>query len=61
MSNDPLSLPQMLAESPAEADDADYEAIYAEITATERGRRFLIEYLSGIPRRSPVMSPRWRR
>lgn len=44
MSNDPLPLPKMSASSPDEAADADYEAIYAELAATERGRRFLTEY-----------------
>jgi len=46
MSSDPLPLLKILAEPPDEADDADYEAIYAEVATTERGRRFLIEYAS---------------
>ena len=50
MSSDPLPLPKILAEPPDEADDADYEAIYAEVATTERGRRFLIEYTSRNPR-----------
>ncbi len=40
MPNDPLHFDN-LAGPP---NDADYQAAYAEITATERGRRFLIEY-----------------
>jgi hypothetical protein len=41
MSNDPLPSSDDLAESP---DDADYDALHAEIAATERGRNFLREY-----------------
>jgi hypothetical protein len=41
MPNDPLHLSDDLAGPP---NDADYAAAYAEIMATERGRRFLIEY-----------------
>ena len=41
MPNDPLALPQILAELP---DEAGYDAVHAAIMATERGRRFLTEY-----------------
>jgi hypothetical protein len=41
MSNDRLPLPDIFAEPP---NDADYQAFYAELTATERGRNFLTEY-----------------
>ncbi len=41
MSTNPLHLSDILAGPP---NDADYEAIYAEIVTTERGRRFLTEY-----------------
>ncbi len=41
MSTDPLLLSDILAGPP---NDADYEAVYAQIMATERGRRFLTEY-----------------
>jgi hypothetical protein len=41
MSNDPLPSPEI---SVARTTDADYEAIYAELMATERGRAFLREY-----------------
>jgi hypothetical protein len=43
MSNNPLPLRDILATPTTEA---DYEAIYAEIMATERGRGFLREYAS---------------
>ena len=38
MANDPLSVSDVLTESPNEA---DYQAVYAELMATERGRNFL--------------------
>jgi hypothetical protein len=41
MPNDPLALPQILAELP---DEAGYDAVHAALMATERGRRFLTEY-----------------
>jgi hypothetical protein len=41
MPNDPLALPQILAELP---DEAGYDAVHDAIMATERGRRFLTEY-----------------
>jgi hypothetical protein len=41
MPNDPLALPQILAELP---DEAGYDAVHAALMATERGRRFLAEY-----------------
>ena len=41
MSNDPQPLPDILTAPPQ---DAEYEAVYAEIMATERGRGFLMEY-----------------
>ena len=41
MSNDALSLADGLTRPPAEA---DYDAVYRALTATERGRRFLREY-----------------
>jgi hypothetical protein len=41
MSTNPLLLSDVLAGPP---NDADYEAVYAQIMATERGRRFLTEY-----------------
>jgi len=41
MPNDSLHMSDNLAGPP---NDADYAAAYAEIMATERGRRFLIEY-----------------
>jgi hypothetical protein len=43
MSNDPLPLPDRVTGPTAQA---DYEAIYTEIMATERGRNFLREYAS---------------
>jgi hypothetical protein len=39
MANDPH-----LSKNTVPPNDADYEAAHAEIMATERGRRFLIEY-----------------
>jgi hypothetical protein len=41
MPHEPLALPDLLAGLP---DEADYEAVYAAVMATERGRRFLAEY-----------------
>jgi hypothetical protein len=41
MPNDPLALPQILAELP---DEAGYDAVHGALMATERGRRFLTEY-----------------
>jgi len=41
MPSDHLPLPDFLAATP---NDADYEAVYAEVMATERGRSFLAEY-----------------
>src|SRR5271169_1910226 len=41
MPNDPLALPQILAELP---DEAGYDAVHAALMATEHGRRFLTEY-----------------
>jgi hypothetical protein len=41
MPNDPLALPQILAELP---DEAGYDAVHAALMATERGRRFLSEF-----------------
>jgi hypothetical protein len=41
MPNDPLALPQILAELP---DEAGYDAVHAALMATERGRRFLTEF-----------------
>jgi hypothetical protein len=41
MPNEPLALPDILAGLP---DEADYDAVYAAVMATERGRRFLTEY-----------------
>jgi hypothetical protein len=41
MSNEPLVLSQILAGLP---DEADYDAVYAALMATDRGRRFLTEY-----------------
>jgi hypothetical protein len=41
MPSDPLPLPDILAAQPS---DADYEAVYTEVMATDRGRRFLAEY-----------------
>lgn len=43
MSNDPLSLSQIRSGVP---NAADYDAVYAAIVATERGRWFLTEYAS---------------
>ena len=43
MANDPLALPGIGAELPQEA---EYDAVYAAVTATERGRRFLSEFAS---------------
>lgn len=43
MSNDPLPVSDILVEPP---NDADYDAIYAQIMATERGRGFLTKYAS---------------
>ena len=43
MASDLLSLPDVLGESPSEA---DYQAVHAELMATERGRNFLTEYAS---------------
>jgi hypothetical protein len=61
MANDPLPLPDMAAEPPTDnaqgaddlhgaheahdAHDAEYETIFAEIAATERGRWFLSEHI----------------
>jgi len=61
MANDPLPLPDMAAEPPTDnaqgahdlrgahealdAQGAEYEAICAEIAATERGRWFLSEHV----------------
>jgi hypothetical protein len=41
MPNGPLALSDILSGLP---DDADYEAVYAAVMASERGRRFLAEY-----------------
>lgn len=41
LSSDPLPSPDQTA---APRNDAEYEAVYAEIMATERGRSFLAEY-----------------
>lgn len=41
MPSDPLPLPDILA---TPSNEADYEAVHAEVMATERGRRFLAEY-----------------
>jgi hypothetical protein len=41
MSSEPLARPEIAAEAPI---DMDYEAVYAAVTATERGRWFLAEY-----------------
>jgi len=41
MSDDPLPLTKILAGSP---ENADYDALFAEIMATERGRWFVAEY-----------------
>lgn len=41
MAQEPLGLPDLLAGLP---DEADYEAVYAAVIASERGRRFLTEY-----------------
>jgi hypothetical protein len=41
MAQEPLGLPDLLAGLP---DEADYEAVYAAVMASERGRRFLTEY-----------------
>jgi hypothetical protein len=41
MSNDPLALSAVMAGPPHEA---EYDAVYAAVTATERGRWFLAEY-----------------
>jgi hypothetical protein len=41
MPNESLALPDILAGLPNEA---DYDAVYAAVMATERGRRFLTEY-----------------
>jgi hypothetical protein len=41
MASDLSSLPNVLGESPSEA---DYQAVHAELMATERGRNFLTEY-----------------
>jgi hypothetical protein len=43
MPNEPLALPDILAELP---DAADYDAVCAALMATERGRWFLTEYAS---------------
>jgi hypothetical protein len=43
MPNEPLALPDILAALP---DEADYEAVYAAVMASERGRGFLTEYAS---------------
>jgi hypothetical protein len=43
MSSDPLPVPESSA-TPRE--DADYEAVYAVLTATARGRKFLTEYVA---------------
>jgi hypothetical protein len=43
MSSDPLPAADILTQSP---NDPDYEAFYAEVVATERGRSFLAEYAS---------------
>ncbi len=43
MANDPLSVSDVLTESPNEA---DYQAVYAELMATERGRNFLAAHNS---------------
>jgi hypothetical protein len=40
MANDSVLLPDVLSASPSEA---DYQAVYAELMATERGRNFLAE------------------
>src|SRR5271156_5303530 len=41
MSNDPLALSGLGAGLPPEA---EYDAVYAAVAATERGRQFLTEY-----------------
>src|SRR5208282_1583904 len=41
MSNDPLALAGITAGLPQ---DAEYDAVYVAVTATERGRWFLTEY-----------------
>ena len=41
MSNDPLASPALPAGPPHET---EYDAVYATVTATERGRWFLTEY-----------------
>ncbi len=46
MANDPLSLSDVMSESPSEA---DYQAVYVELTATERGRNFLAVHNSRHP------------
>ena len=43
MSNDPLALSGIAAGLPQEA---EYDAVYAAVTATERGRWFLTQYAS---------------
>lgn len=43
MANDSVSVPDVLSQSPREA---DYQAVYAELVATERGRNFLAEHHS---------------
>ncbi len=43
MSSDPLAQADIWAGAP---NDTDYEAVYAAVTATERGRWFLAEYAS---------------
>jgi hypothetical protein len=43
MANDPLSLSDVVSESPSEA---DYQAVYAELMATEGGRNFLAAHNS---------------
>lgn len=58
MAHDPLPLPDISAEPPDDphdapraqnAQDAEYEAIHAEIAATERGRWFLSEHVKRNP------------
>jgi hypothetical protein len=41
MSKDPLAAPAIM---PASSHEAEYDAVYAAVTATERGRWFLAEY-----------------
>lgn len=41
MSSEPLARSHIAVEAPI---DVDYEAVYAAVTATERGRWFLAEY-----------------